>query len=389
MKKIAFIFVVAALAAAFVGIRDHRNKELDRMAGQMILVGFRGQAPDDKSVQELARDIKTGRVGGIILFSVDVARGREYGMTDSEFSAARRSRNIANVGQVRELNEYLAKAACKGGRPPLFISIDQEGGRVARLTPAHGFDFVMESPRDLAEKYTPEQVGEIHYELGRRLREIGFNLNFAPTVDVDINSASPAIGALGRSFSADAQRVTEYARAAAQGLERAGVLYSYKHFPGHGSADGDTHEGAVDVTETWDDAELEPYRALAHTGIRGMVMVAHVTHREKDSEFPASLSEKIIEGILRRDIGYDGVVISDDLQMGAIYENFGLRETLKRAILAGNDIVLLGNNMTYTENLGRAAHAEIISLVRSGEIPRARIRQSYRRIMGLKEKLRD
>jgi beta-N-acetylhexosaminidase len=389
MKKIAFILGVATLAAVFAGVRDHRNKELDRMVGQMILVGFRGKTSDDIAVQELARNIKEGRVGGVILFSVDVARGREYGMTDAAFRTATKSRNIVNVDQVRELNEYLSAAARRGRRPSLFISIDQEGGRVARLGPEHGFDFAMPSARELAAMRTPEQVGEMYYELGANLRKLGFNLNFAPVVDVDVNPDSPAIGRMGRSFSNDPQRVAEYARAAAQGLSRAGIIYSYKHFPGHGSASGDTHVTAVDITGTWDALELEPYRALAHTGMPGMVMTAHVTHTAKDENFPASMSEKIIGGILRDDIGYDGVVISDDLQMGAIYQHFGLREALKRSILAGNDIMLLGNNLKHVENLGRVAHEEIVDLVRTNEIPRAKIKESYRRIMELKKNLRD
>jgi beta-N-acetylhexosaminidase len=314
----------------------------------------------------------------VVLFNVDVAKGL----------ADIKSRNIIDVEQVRVLNKYLSDAASDGKRPKLFISIDQEGGRVARLGTPHGFDFVMPSAKDMAAKYSALQTEDTYYELGKRLRAIGFNLDFAPVLDVDINPSSPAIGARGRSFSADAARVIEYGRAAAKGLARAGVIYSYKHFPGHGSAAADTHEGISDTTKSFSDDELKPYRELAKTNMPGMIMAAHTFNKNFDSDYPASLSEKTIAGMLRRDIGYDGVVISDDLGMDAISKQYALRRTLKLAILAGNDIILLGNNYReYAEDLHRVAHSTIMDLVRCGEISIQRVRESHRRITKLKNNL--
>ena len=396
MKKVLIIFALSMAIAIFIGVHQQRNAELSRMVGQMILVGFRGATPDALPVQELANDIRAGRVGGVILFSSDVARGREMDLSWDEIRSANKVRNIVNVNQVKALNEYLQDAARDSNRPPLFISIDQEGGRVVRLTLDHDFDFIMPNARTQAADYTTEQVERMHYILSTRLRALGFNLNFAPVVDIDINPDSPAIGRLGRAFSSDPMTVVAYARAAMTGMERAGMIWSLKHFPGHGSARGDTHFETVDITNVWSDVELVPYRELlvptpTGPGLRiaqnGMVMIAHVFNRNIDDRFPASMSYRTIEGLLRRGMNFDGVVISDDLQMGAIYQNFGLRETLKHAILAGNDIMLLGNNMTYTPNLGRAAHAEIMDLVRAGEIPRMRIVQSYNRIMKLKSRV--
>ena len=430
MKK-NFIRIGLALLiviGGWFGVRAWRAAELNKMVGQMILVGFRGTGPGDEDVQSLVHDIRSGNIGGVILFSVDVEKGLATGLPMPEVRKLTKSRNITDINQVRELNELLSGAARAGRNPPLFISVDQEGGTdlsiaVVRLVPDHGFDLVMENAKGLAVKYPPTKITETksevvtknnngtrekalkeeinyemtdamrgveeeYYELGLRLRELGFNVDFAPVVDVDINPTSPAIGARGRAFSNNGILVAAYGRAAADGLARAGVIYSFKHFPGHGSAGTDTHDGMTDITDTWDAEELLPYKLHAQTDMPGMVMVAHVFNKNFDEEFPASLSEKTIGGILRRDIGYDGVVISDDLQMGAIYKHYGLRETLRLAILAGNDIMLLGNNLEYTRDLGRVAHAEIVDMVRRGEIPRARIKESYKRIMKLKKNLK-
>ena len=379
MKKTLIVLIIIAVAIA--GFFWHRERQLSNMVGQMILVGFRGVGPDDASVKDLAKDIRAGKIGGIILFSVDVELGRAAGFTGDALRAQTKSRNIIDVDQVKNLNEFLSRAARNGGRPPLFVSIDQEGGKVVRLKPEHGFDFEMPSAKDMS-KMSITDIAELYEGLGTRLKDLGFNLNFAPCVDVDVNPASPAIGAMGRAFSSDPVLVSEYGSVAANRLAAAGMLSSFKHFPGHGSAGADTHDGMVDVTNTWKEYELDPYKSVPDFT---MVMVAHVINGHLDPDFPASLSPATINGLLREKMGFDGVVISDDLQMGAIYEHYGLAETLRLAILAGNDIALLGNNLKYSENLGRIAHAEIIKMVHEGKIPRARIKESYDRIMKIKK----
>ncbi|MCL2339154.1 MAG: glycoside hydrolase family 3 [Proteobacteria bacterium] len=384
-QKIWFGAILLLLGIGiYAGVRVIRARALDRMIGQMILVGFRGTTPNDAEVKDIAADIRNGKIGGVILFDIDVAKAKAAGMSVAETRKQIQSRNIVDVAQVRVLNAYLQDAARTGNRPPILIAVDFEGGQIVRLLPEHGFVSTLPSEKDLAKSDTPEQVDEKFYDVGQSLRDIGFNLDFAPVVDVDINPASPAIGARGRSFSSDPQRVVAYAHSAADGLARAGVLYAFKHFPGHGSAGADTHLGLVDTTNTWRPSELAPYRELAKTDMPGMILVAHVTNKNLDDTFPASLSPKIVDGILREQLGYNGVVISDDLQMRAIYDHYEFRDTLKYAILAGIDIMLLNNNDIYTENLGRAAHKEIADMVRRGEIPRARIRESYDRIIKLK-----
>ncbi len=385
MKKIiiaslAFLIVAAGVGGCFY----YREQKLSDMVGQMILVGFRGTSPNDTSVKDLANDIRDGKIGGVILFSVDVEQGRAKGLSAAELRAQSKSRNIIDTIQVKKLNAYLSDAARQGGRPPLFVSIDQEGGRVIRLGPEHGFDFKMPSARDMS-KMKMKDIFKLYTDLGVRLRQLGFNLDFAPCVDLDVDPKSPAIGAMGRAFSNDPARVARYGAIATMGLTRGGVLSSFKHFPGHGSAGTDTHDGMTDITKTWSESELVPYKTVPKSA---MVMVAHVVNENFDT-LPASLSPKMIGDVLRGRLGFRGVVISDDLQMGAIYENYGLTETLRMAILAGNDILLLGNNLKYTENLGRVAHDEVMKMVHDGKIPRARIRESYDRIIKIKQKIRE
>jgi beta-N-acetylhexosaminidase len=386
MKKYVWKILIVAvlLGATGAGVQYHRDKQLSKMVGQMILVGFRGTTPDDFEVKTLAADIRRGKVGGVILFSVDVEKGRAAGFVGAELRKQNKSRNIVDVAQVKNLNEFLSGAARTGDQPPLFVSIDQEGGSVARLMPAHGFDFIMPAAKELNKKSMSE-IENLYSEMGGRLRDLGFNLNFAPCVDVDVNPKSPAIGTMSRAFSANPKDVAEYGNTAARGLLSAGVISSFKHFPGHGSAGTDTHEGLTDITDSWQEYELMPYVKAPEYS---MVMVAHVVNDKIDSGVPASLSKKTINGLLRGQLNYEGIVISDDLQMGAIYENYGLPETLRMAIVAGNDILLLGNNLKYTENLGRVAHSEVVKMVKSGKIPRTRIKESYDRIVKIKEKIK-
>lgn len=380
------LFVIVVVSNSAYRINNHIK--LKKMIGQMVMVGFRGTIPQDSEVQDMEDDVAKGNIGGVIEFSSDFANGIKAGLSGSEIRKQTKSRNIISTKQVKKLNKYFSDAASRGGQPALFIAIDQEGGPVSRLMPEHGFTATLPSEKEMAKKYTPQQAEEQYKKMGQAIHSLGFNLDFSPVVDIDINPDNPAIGALGRSFSSDPKLVTEYARAAMKGLIAAHVLYSFKHFPGHGSSKGDTHKGIVDVTKTWSDKELIPYYELVKTNMPGTVMVAHITNMNLDSKYPASMSYKIIDGILRKKIGFNGVVISDDLQMGAISEQYNLSQTLYHAIMAGNDVLLFGNNLVYTRNLGRIVQKEILKLVNSGKISKERIKQSYDRIIKLKQKIK-
>lgn len=340
--------------------------DLDIMIGQMIMAGFRGYTVDPYS--PIMKDIRDRHLGGVILFDYDVEQGK-------------RERNIQSPDQVLKLTTDLAAAA----EIPLLIAVDQEGGRVQRLKSDQGFH---ESPSAKALGMLPN--GVVYSEardVGKALLDVGFNLNFAPVADVDVNAESPAIGKIERSFSADPARVAECDRIFLDGMASQGIIGCLKHFPGHGSAGGDSHFGVTDVTDTWSEKELIPYELLIQNGSAEVIMTAHIFNAELDSDYPATLSHKVITGLLRDKLGFGGVVITDDMNMKAITSQYGQEEAIRLAIEAGADVLLFGNNLTYDPDVVKKAHATVRKLVDGGVIPRARINTSYSRIMRLKELL--
>ena len=340
--------------------------DLDVMIGQMLMAGFRGfTAPPDSRI---AKDIRDHHLGGIVLFDYDVA-------LDSP------ERNIQSPKQVTALNKTLQSYA----KTPLLIGVDQEGGKVQRLKKKYGFH---ETPSALAICTSGEfKVRMASYMAGSTCSANGFNLDFAPVVDVNVNPDSPAIGRLERSFSSDPAQVTRCAEIFMGELKRSGTLSCLKHFPGHGSAGADSHEGLTDVTETWTEAELIPYRELIDKGLPTMIMTAHIFNANLDPDYPATLSKKVVTALLRGKLGYDGVVVTDDMTMGAITEFYGRDEGIRLAILAGADILLFGNNIAHDEQIVGKAHAAIRRMVDDGTIPRQRIEESFARIMKLKATL--
>lgn len=335
--------------------------------GQMFIVGFRGtSAPADSYIADA---IKNLNVGGVILFDYDVP-------------TKTKGRNIADPEQTKRLVSQLSSYATT----PLLVSVDAEGGLVNRLKPAYGFVDIP-SHEDLG-KGLPAKTRETAEILGKQLSDLGFNLNFAPVVDVNVNPENPIIGKLGRSFGDDETIVTEHAKSFIDGLRTRGILSSIKHYPGHGSSDADSHLGMVDVTDSYEERELEPFKALIADGSADMVMIAHVFDRNIDPDYPASLSEKFISDILRKNLGFDGVVISDDMDMGAIRKNYGFEDAVVRAVKAGNDLIIVSNNGDiYDESSPERAIEAVLNAVKSGEIPLSSIEGSAARITALKERV--
>jgi beta-N-acetylhexosaminidase len=219
------------------------------------------------------------------------------------------------------------------------------------------------------------------------LKTHGVNLNIAPVVDLNTNPSNPIIGDLERSFSADPDVVTRHAMAFIEAHHDAGVLCSLKHFPGHGSSTADSHLGFVDVTDTWTDAELIPYRNLIDADRADTVMTAHVFNAKLDPDVPATLSKRVITGILRERLGFDGVIITDDMLMGAIANYYDFARSLEAAIDAGADILAIANNSIYDPDIADKAHRAVRSAVEAGRISESRIDESYRRIAALKARL--
>ena len=343
------------------------DEELADKVGQMLMIGFRGLVVDENS--PIVRDIQNGLVGGVVLFDYDVALESP-------------ARNVQSPDQLRKLVADLQAA----GPDTLLVAVDQEGGRVARLKEKYGFPPTV-SQQWLGTADDPELTYEYASKTAVTLKDMGINLNLAPVVDVNVNPDNPVIGGLERSFSSDPEKVAVHAAEVIKAHRDKNILTALKHFPGHGSSTDDSHHGFTDVTNTWQELELKPYELLFDSPGMDMVMTAHVFNARLDPQWPATLSPAVLTAMLREDLGYEGVIISDDMQMGAIHDEYGLETALEQTIKAGADIIIFGNNLVYDQDIAWKARDIILDLVRAGQIPRERIDESYERIMQLKSKL--
>jgi len=333
--------------------------------GQLLMIGFRGLEADDYS--PIVRDIRAGRVGGVILFDRDLALQSDQ-------------RNIRSPRQLKKLIRSLQAAAAI----PLLVAVDQEGGQVARLKEKHGFPATV-TAQSLGDLDEPEETRRQAESIAAVLAKAGINLNFAPLVDLNVNPGNPIIGRYQRSFSADPYTVTRHALAVIEAQSQYGVTSCLKHFPGHGSSRQDSHLGFTDVSATWEALELEPYRELISRGRAEAVMTAHIFNRRLDPEFPATLSRKTIAGLLRQELGFAGLVISDDMDMKAISAEYSRETALEMALDAGNDIILIANNLSYDESLATRTRDIILGLVAAGHVSAARIEEACRRVLNLKK----
>lgn len=342
---------------------------LSQWIGRMIMIGFRGMTMEESD--HLLRDLQEYHVGGIILFDYDVPTKTSI-------------RNIESKDQVKKLIEEITSATPTN----LLVAVDQEGGRVARLKETRGF-FRGRSAEDISKLYekNPDSVLIEFNKQASQLHELGFHVNFAPVVDVNMNPDNPVIGKIGRSYSTDPDQVTALAELYLNALDEAGLTGVLKHFPGHGSSMEDSHLGVTDVTDTWDPVELLPYRNLIRSGDAKAIMSAHVFHAGLDSLYPGTLSPYVNITLLREELGFEGVLFSDDLQMGAIRDQFTLEETVMLALNSGIDVLVFGNNSIYDSEIAPKVHQIIMNAVSKGDISVERIRESAHRIERLYDAL--
>lgn len=339
--------------------------------GQMLIMGFDGSEINEHS--PVAQWLSNDGLGGVLLFDKDLSTGL-YG------------KNLKNQTQIQQLihqlNHYSSLTTVADEKIPLLTALDYEGGVVDRLTKIDGCMKTMNAA-SLATLSSAEFDEEVR-QMAFTLKSLGFNLNFAPVVDLNLNDKQGIIGTLGRSFSSKPDVVEHVASKFVEIFSSYGIACCYKHFPGHGSAVGDTHEGFVDVSETFNFDELVPYRSLLNEMDKPvMVMTAHVVNKLLDSQgLPATLSHEILTGLLRNTIGYDGVIISDDLQMQAISKHYSLEKSLSLTINAGADMVIFANQ------LGTITAPQVIDcieqLVLNKKIDQKRIDDAYRRVMRFK-----
>jgi beta-N-acetylhexosaminidase len=341
--------------------------DLDPMIGQMIMVGFTGADERDPGVMAVRDQLAKGVIGGVVLYP----------------------ENIGSQTELRGLTAFLRNAK---SAPVPFIAVDQEGGLVQRLTHRDGYTY-FPSARSVGRNpsfASPESAIRLYKTMADELAEAGFNLNFGPVVDLNLNPDNPVIGGRERSFGADPNAVTALARAFILAHREAGIVTVAKHFPGHGSSHTDSHKALADVSETWREVELEPYLQLAHDGLLDGVMIGHLYHpRFSDgARLPASLSGRAIHALRAEGyIGFQGVVFSDDMEMGAVRDDYSIEERVLKAVNAGTDLIVFSNVKSRDPELGVQIHAIISDAVRDGRISRLRIEQAYGRIMLLKRRL--
>jgi len=411
-KRAALVLVALVQAWLGAGCAPERpacearlSRDLCAQIGQMLVVGFGGQRDphgarfDARSA--IARDIAQLRVGGVVLYGLPHAAG---------------GRNVEGPAQVAALVAELqtlsakSRARAKLDALPLLVALDQEGGAIDRLPVRLGFSQrtvsaqalggnQMRAARDPAETRRAIELSRGYASaMAMQLRSLGINLNLAPCVDVNVDPASPAIGRLGRSFSSRPEVVSDQAWAFVRGLHEHGVLATLKHFPGHGSASGDSHRSRIDVTHSYRrELELAPYRRLIALGYRDVVLVGHLVNGRVDRTqckagrpddprtwCPASMSRAVVTDLLRGALGFAGVVAADDMTMRAITREYALDVALERAIRAGVELFLVGN---HVRDSTRDYVDAIATLVEQGRVDAAQIQLASERIRALKQRI--
>ena len=366
MKRKFLALAIVLLAANSLFAQLPPDSVLRRYAAGMLMVGFKGDSvTEDCDAARYVRDLK---VGAIVLFDVDLTGTAKIG-----------SRNVTSKDRLTRLTAQLRDWADY----PLLIALDQEGGRVARLKPQYGYTPTVSA--DYIGRMDSEDTTR-HYAsiIAREIAASGVNVNLAPVVDV-YNPDCPVLGKLQRCYSADPVAVARHAGWFIDEHHRQGVLCTLKHFPGHGNAISDSHYGFVDVTGGWTEEELLPFSVLIEAGQADLIMTAHIFNRHLDEDYPATLSAKTINGLLRGKMGFDGVVVTDDLYMQGIFDNYSIPTAVELAINAGADLICAGNNISTGFEADRPFELVemIVSAVKEGRIPWQRLQESHDRVQRL------
>ena len=337
---------------------------LDQMIGQLFIIGFKGQTISENN--PISLDITERNLGGVILF-------------DRHLATKAKANNITGAEQLAKLTSKLQEL-----RPDkLLIAVDQEGGRVNRFREEFGFSLTP-SAASLGLTVETTNTDKSSKQTARMLHSCGINLNFAPVVDLNSNPTNPIIGKIGRSFSNDPDTVCAHASTWITEHRKGNILSCLKHFPGHGSSKDDSHLGFVDITDSWDKTELIPYENLIAEGLADAIMVGHLYNKAIDPEYPATLSLKTVKEILRQKLHYNGLVISDDMQMGAITDKYGLVEACIMSLTAGLDMLIIGNNLNYDPNIFAGIHKAIIQAVDKRTLSEDTIKSAWRRVQNYK-----
>ena len=315
--------------------------------GQLLMIGIHGKTLNDDAKFML----NEYRVSGIILFD----------------------RNMESKDQVKSLIADINKTGKNAGLTPLFIGIDQEGGAVARMED----QLIKVPPAEALGKEPIEQAVSLAKQSGTELKDLGFNINFAPVADLGLT--------YGRSFSTNPDEAVRYASAVGKAYDEAGLWYSYKHFPGIGKTDVDLHAdtSVVPVSkETLLNEDTKVFVDLIKQSKPNTyaIMVSHAMYPQIDAEHPSSLSKAIITDWLRKDMGYNGVVVTDDMDMGALAKHYTFGDMAVQSILAGSDILLVCHEYEHMQE----AYNGLMKAVKDGRISKERLDESVKRILLMK-----
>lgn len=326
--------------------------DLKKRIGQMFIVGFDGFSVPTE-FKDFVRDYN---LGGTIYFK----------------------RNCESPAQIAELSNEIQFQCRDSNAPPLFISIDHEGGKVNRLSKP----FTKFSGNDaIGEMGSPKVAFEFGAVLARELRAVGVNINYAPVVDVNSNPKNPVINT--RAFSSDPETVGKLGSAVCRGLQKFNVMAVAKHFPGHGDTTEDSHFSLPKVEKTLaqlEECELIPFRRVIRSRVEA-IMTAHILMTGLDPDLPATMSRKIMTGLLRETLRFSKLIISDDLEMKAISDHFGRKEAAVQSIAAGCDLLIYRGDLGYPSDAIEA----IAEAVHAGKIPLEQIEKSLARIEGAKK----
>jgi beta-N-acetylhexosaminidase len=336
----------------------------EHLIGQLFITGFFGESVTKES--QIISDIRKSNLGGVILFDRFLAGKKKYN-------------NIISHDQVKELTSSLQDAA--DGK--LLIAVDQEGGMVNRFKKESGFQQTA-SAGDLGKSLDTSRTRQASATTARLLLDTGFNFNLAPVVDINSFSENPIIGKYKRSFSDNPDTVIKHAAAWIDEHRRHGIHCCLKHFPGHGSATTDSHLGFVEITDSWRTNELTPYRILIQRRMVDSVMTGHLYNRSIDFEYPATLSAPTIS-ILKKELGFTGPLLSDDMQMGAITSRYGLEQAVCLAFRAGVDMVVVGNNLSYDPDILKKLIKAVSQGLQRGVVSEQRLHDAYNRVQKLKQ----
>ena len=315
--------------------------------GQLMMIGIHGKSLNDDAKFML----NEYRVGGIILFD----------------------RNMESKDQVKTLITDINKAGKSAGLTPLFLGIDQEGGAVARMDDK----LIKVPPAEEVGKEPVEQAAALAKEVGTELKDLGFNINFAPVADLGLT--------YGRSYSTNPDEVVRYASAVGKSYDEAGLWYSYKHFPGIGKTDVDLHADTSIVPVSKETLLSEDTKVFVDLIKQSKpntytIMVSHAMYPQIDPDHPSSLSKTIITDWLRKDMGYNGVVVTDDMDMGALAKHYTFGDMAVQSILAGSDILLVCHEYEHMQE----AYNGLMKAVKDGRLSKERLDESVKRILLMK-----